>query len=126
MIKEKPINSIWTNEQWSAINENGKNIIVSAGAGSGKTAVLTERVIEKLRNGVHINELIILTFTNAAAAEMAYCWKHSNEELGASIGCKVYIIDTKRNPLKQMLINSDIDVDYDAKKGVLFYRQYLN
>lgn len=60
----------WTPEQQQAINEEGKNIIVSAGAGSGKTAVLTERVIRKLKSGVHINELLVLTFTNAAAAEM--------------------------------------------------------
>ena len=60
----------WTSEQLQAINEDGKNIIVSAGAGSGKTAVLTERVITKLKNGVNINELLILTFTNAAACEM--------------------------------------------------------
>lgn len=60
----------WTNEQMEAINKSGTNIIVSAGAGSGKTAVLTERVIEKLKQGIKINELLILTFTNAAAGEM--------------------------------------------------------
>lgn len=60
----------WTKEQQAAINTSGTNIIVSAGAGSGKTAVLTERVITKLRNGININELLIMTFTNAAAAEM--------------------------------------------------------
>ena len=60
----------WTKEQSLAINEEGSNIIVSAGAGSGKTAVLSERVIRKLKNGVHINELLLLTFTKAAAAEM--------------------------------------------------------
>ena len=60
----------WTKEQQQAIDEEGKNIIVSAGAGSGKTAVLTERVIRKLKSGIHINELLVLTFTNAAAAEM--------------------------------------------------------
>lgn len=60
----------WTSEQLRAINETGKNIIVSAGAGSGKTAVLKERVITKLQQGVNINSLLILTFTNAAAAEM--------------------------------------------------------
>ena len=59
----------WTLEQLSAINKNG-NIIVSAGAGSGKTAVLSERVIRKIKDGSHINELLILTFTEAAAQEM--------------------------------------------------------
>ena len=60
----------WTKEQESAIVESGSNIIVSAGAGSGKTAVLSERVINKLQNGIHVNELLILTFTRAAAQEM--------------------------------------------------------
>ena len=60
----------FTEEQLMAIEETGKNIIVSAGAGSGKTAVLTERVKQKLLNGIHINELLVLTFTNAAAKEM--------------------------------------------------------
>lgn len=60
----------WTNEQLTAINEDKKSIIVSAGAGSGKTAVLTERVIRKIKDGVNINELLILTFTNKAANEM--------------------------------------------------------
>ncbi len=60
----------WTPEQQMAICESGKNIIVSAGAGSGKTAVLTQRVIKKIQDGIHINELLILTFTRAAANEM--------------------------------------------------------
>ena len=60
----------WTKEQSEAIEKSGSNIIVSAGAGSGKTAVLSERVLEKVKNGIHINELLILTFTKLAAAEM--------------------------------------------------------
>jgi len=60
----------WTKEQSEAINSDGSNIIVSAGAGSGKTAVLTRRVIRKLESGVNINELLVLTFTKAAAKEM--------------------------------------------------------
>ncbi len=60
----------WTKEQLDAINLDGNNIIVSAGAGSGKTAVLSERVLRKVNHGVHINEILILTFTNAAAKEM--------------------------------------------------------
>ena len=60
----------FTNEQLQAINTEGTNIIVSAGAGSGKTAVLTERVIRKLKDGIDIDKLLILTFTNEAANEM--------------------------------------------------------
>ena len=60
----------WTDQQLEAINLEGSNIIVSAGAGSGKTAVLSERVLRKIEEGIHINEILILTFTNAAAKEM--------------------------------------------------------
>ncbi len=60
----------WTKEQEIAIHEKGTNIIVSAGAGSGKTAVLTARTMRILKSGIHINELLILTFTSSAAAEM--------------------------------------------------------
>ena len=60
----------WTEEQELAINKDNSNIIVSAGAGSGKTAVLTARVIRKLKDGVDINKLLVLTFTNEAAGEM--------------------------------------------------------
>ena len=60
----------WTKEQTLAINKTGENIIVSAGAGSGKTAVLSERVITKLKEDISLDNLLILTFTNAAAAEM--------------------------------------------------------
>lgn len=60
----------WTKEQEEAIYTSGKNIIVSAGAGSGKTAVLSERVLHKIEEGTHVNELLILTFTRAAADEM--------------------------------------------------------
>ncbi len=60
----------WTKEQTLAIEKEGENIIVSAGAGSGKTAVLTARVIRKLKSGVDIRRLLVLTFTNEAAGEM--------------------------------------------------------
>jgi len=60
----------WTKEQLDSINLENSNIIVSAGAGSGKTAVLTERVLRKVKDGINVNELLVLTFTNAAAAEM--------------------------------------------------------
>ena len=60
----------WTEEQQLAIDKENTNIIVSAGAGSGKTAVLTARVIRKLKNNISINQLLILTFTKKAAYEM--------------------------------------------------------
>lgn len=63
----------WTPEQLEAIETEGKNILVSAAAGSGKTAVLVERVIRKLSresNPVDLDSLVIVTFTRAAAAQM--------------------------------------------------------
>lgn len=62
----------WTNEQSSAIHAEG-TLLVSAAAGSGKTAVLVERVIRKITEGpnpVAADRLLIVTYTNAAAAEM--------------------------------------------------------
>ncbi len=60
----------WTKQQLDAINMDGSNILVSAGAGSGKTAVLSERVLRKIKDGVSVDNLLVLTFTNAAAKEM--------------------------------------------------------
>lgn len=60
----------FTKEQQLAIDLEGQNILVSAGAGSGKTAVLSERVLRKVKSGVSVDNLLVLTFTNAAAAEM--------------------------------------------------------
>ena len=57
----------WTKEQLLAINREGTNLIVSAGAGSGKTAVLSERVLRKLKEGIDIRNILILTFTNEAS-----------------------------------------------------------
>ena len=63
--------SDYTPSQQKAITLSGKNIIVSAGAGSGKTQVLTERVLYFIKNHKYkLNEFLILTFTNLAAGEM--------------------------------------------------------
>ncbi len=59
-----------TEEQRQAVYEEGSNIIVSAGAGSGKTAVLSKRVLRKVQDGVDIRKILVLTFTNEAALEM--------------------------------------------------------
>ena len=61
----------WTNEQKDAIYEKGSNILVAAAAGSGKTAVLVERIINKIiTDKTDIDRLLVVTFTNAAASEM--------------------------------------------------------
>ena len=60
----------FTSAQLEAIEHVDENILVSAGAGSGKTAVLSERVVTHIKNGIRLDALVILTFTNAAAKEM--------------------------------------------------------
>lgn len=72
----------WTKEQQEAIDKEGKNIIVSAGAGSGKTAVLSERALRKVKGGVDIDKLLILTFTKAAAYEMMIRIREKLKEAG--------------------------------------------
>lgn len=66
----KPENSRFTDVQWQAIYETDRNLLVSASAGSGKTTVLVERVIEKIKSGINVDELLIVTYTDAAAREM--------------------------------------------------------
>lgn len=65
----------WTAKQEEAITYRGQNILVSAGAGSGKTTVLIERIIRRLKdaeNPVDVDRLLVVTYTNAAAAEMKH------------------------------------------------------
>ncbi len=75
----------YTQEQQRVIDLHGKNILVSAAAGSGKTAVLTQRIVKMVSDGenpVDIDRLLVVTFTNAAAAEM-------RERIGAAIAAKL-------------------------------------
>lgn len=63
----------WTDEQKKAIETEGCSLLVAAAAGSGKTSVLVERIIQKIvrpQNPLDIDKLLVVTFTNAAAAEM--------------------------------------------------------
>lgn len=63
----------WTAEQEQVIWSRNRNLLVSAAAGSGKTAVLVERIIQMITDPEHpvdIDQLLVMTFTNAAAAEM--------------------------------------------------------
>lgn len=84
----------FTKNQQNAINSTGGSILVSAAAGSGKTAVLVERVIKKLTdktNPIDANKLLIVTFTNAAAAEM-------KNRINAKIN-----LELEKNPNNKML-----------------------
>ena len=75
----------WTKEQRQVIDLRDRNILVSAAAGSGKTAVLVERIITMLTSGtqpVDVDHLLIVTFTEAAAAEM-------KERIRNAIECKL-------------------------------------
>ncbi|WJP98403.1 helicase-exonuclease AddAB subunit AddA [Macrococcus bovicus] len=70
-MRTKPIDAQWTDAQWQAITANGTDILVAAAAGSGKTAVLVERIIHKIiYEEMSLDELLIVTFTNASAKEM--------------------------------------------------------
>ncbi|MCL2286490.1 MAG: UvrD-helicase domain-containing protein, partial [Firmicutes bacterium] len=60
----------FTPAQQQAIDCNASNILVSAAAGSGKTAVLTERILRHIFDGVNIDNLLVVTFTESASAEM--------------------------------------------------------
>ncbi|MGG3471127.1 helicase-exonuclease AddAB subunit AddA [Neobacillus pocheonensis] len=75
VIPPKPEGVTWTDDQWKAIMARDKDILVAAAAGSGKTAVLVERIIRKILsedNPIDVDELLVVTFTNASAAEMRH------------------------------------------------------
>ena len=62
----------WTKEQRQVIELRNRNILVSAAAGSGKTAVLVERIIKRITDEQHpvdVDRLLVVTFTNAAASD---------------------------------------------------------
>ena len=69
----------WTDEQKKVIYTRNKNVLVSAAAGSGKTAVLVERILSLIcDDGYDVDSLLVLTFTKAAAGEM-------KERLGSAL-----------------------------------------
>ena len=72
----------FTEQQKKVIEARGHDILVSAAAGSGKTAVLVERILERMTDPVRplsIDRLLVVTFTRAAAAQM-------RERIGKRIG----------------------------------------
>ncbi len=78
----------WTPSQRRAIEISGGNVVVSAAAGAGKTAVLTERCLRLVRSGAPIDSLLVITFTESAA-----------NELRAKIGEKLRAYDSDRSQL---------------------------
>lgn len=74
-ITPKPEGVFWSDDQWKAITLAGEDMLVAAAAGSGKTAVLVERIIRKLcdtASPIDVDRLLVATFTKAAAAEMRH------------------------------------------------------
>ncbi|WP_322904923.1 helicase-exonuclease AddAB subunit AddA [Paenibacillus campi] len=69
----RPEASTWTEDQWKAVSLRGNNLLVAAAAGSGKTAVLVERIIQQVTDPNHpldVERMLVATFTKAAATEM--------------------------------------------------------
>ena len=62
--------TVFTPSQLEAIKRRGEPVLVSAGAGSGKTSVLVARLVEYIKGGSDITDFVIITFTNAAASEL--------------------------------------------------------
>lgn len=97
---------MWTNEQQRAMTERGGDLIVSAAAGSGKTAVLVERVIRRLTDAgdpVDIDRFLLVTFTSAAAAEMRM-------KLSAAISARLEEDTTNARLRRQLLLVHRADI----------------
>lgn len=85
-IPALPGDVTWTEDQWKAIWAKDQDILVAAAAGSGKTAVLVNRIIQKViseEDPIDVDELLVVTFTNASAAEMRH---RVSEALEKAIG----------------------------------------
>ena len=92
----------WTEEQQEAISCRGGNLLVAAAAGSGKTAVLVERIIRRLTDRtdpVDADRLLVVTFTNAAAAEM-------RERIGRALAAEIDKHPAARRLHRQMALLS--------------------
>lgn len=90
----------WTANQQKVIDLRNRNILVSAAAGSGKTAVLVERILHLVsegKNPIDIDHLLVVTFTNAAAAEM-------RERIGKAIEEKIQEYPDNMHLQKQMTL----------------------
>lgn len=92
-IPPQPESSHFTRSQWQAIYQSGSDLLVSASAGSGKTTVLVQRVMEKILQGTPVDRLLIVTFTEKAAKEMKErIEKRLQESLSSSQGQQAHYL----------------------------------
>lgn len=94
---------MWTTQQMQAIDASNNTILVSAAAGSGKTAVLVERIVQLIRGGYHLNRMLIVTFTKAAAAEMC---QRLNKRLNKEAAIEPEIFNTALDELESTEIST--------------------
>lgn len=104
------MNKGWTDAQREAINNSGHNLLVSAAAGSGKTAVLVERICNKIINeGISVDDIVVVTFTKAAASEMKTRLRNKiNDELSKAI--KNGDLELKERLLRQKVLLLDAKI----------------
>ena len=98
--------TMWTDEQLKAIETRNCNLLIAAAAGSGKTAVLVERIIRiitDIKNPVDIDKLLVVTFTSAAAAEM-------RERIAAAITKSLEKNPNSKNLQKQLTLLSRANI----------------
>lgn len=96
----------WTMEQENAIFTRNCNLLVAAGAGAGKTAVLVERIIKRItdeKEDIDIDKLLVVTFTNAAAAEM-------RERIGNAIAKELEINPNSKKLQKQLTLLNQANI----------------
>lgn len=112
----------WTKDQQKVIDLRNRNILVSAAAGSGKTAVLVERIISMISEGenpIDIDRLLIVTFTNAAAAEM-------RERIGLAIEKKINDTPDDLHLQKQMMLIHTAQITTIHSFCLYVIRNYFN
>ncbi len=112
----------WTKDQQKVIDLRARNILVSAAAGSGKTAVLVERIISMVsdkENPIDIDHLLIVTFTNAAAAEM-------RERIGQAIEAKIELDPDNMHLQKQMMLIHNAQITTIHSFCLFVIRNYFN
>ena len=115
----------FTKEQQSVIDERNSNLLVSAAAGSGKTAVLVERIIQMISSGLDVDHLLVVTFTKAAAAQMREkitlaIQKKLLDAINAvgQAGGYVYIMQTGSALYISTTLSTDVTAQVKAKLGL--------